>query len=400
MIMQLLFRKICSIIFLTIAFSAHADTLTEGIHKINDDLYVGKKYDDKQKDDLYFALERVTDKNIVFWKEFVETQGSKTKRSGVIDKKSQKQIYLTDMIVPFETALKFYNSSDVWIAYVTNKKITKEAQDLLQREGDIEMTCTVMTTKEIPFYSPMGIFRTAEFWGLKRHEGLAMNLHSFIAKAILVAYGNKEYMITKPVDSMRDIIIKNIPANAVWIGDAEQLEDIRFYKKHKLSKTDFDRIQTLENIIKNIDNYYTQFYQDNFSALSDFRLKKFIQQKISGIKQNNKNTDEDKKELVDSLHKKIADIKKENENDTYYSKQITLFFPKNIDDDHEARFALTQKNNKKEITIIKRDDTKVTFAEPSFYEHKNLAYQGSIPMIIINIDALAGFMKLDPWEKK
>ena len=186
-----------------------ADDLTDGVQKINDGLYVGKK------GDLYFALERVTAENSKFWREYVWNQQKKAQEQGTKEAAGS-----------FGDALEYYDKNgvknNVWVAYVTSKKVNAQAQKLLQKENDIEMVVTVSTTDKLPFYTPMGIFRAVEF-STSKNKHLSMKLHSFIAKTMMAIYGNKDYMATRPLDSMRTIMGKNLPKEAIWVDDATRL---------------------------------------------------------------------------------------------------------------------------------------------------------------------------------
>lgn len=122
----------------------------------------------------------------------------------------------------FERYFKPGDPDQVWIAYVTTKKITTESINIpLHTEGDILMALTVSTTPDLLFYSPMGIFRPLEITS-SSYKNLSMDLHSFIAKVIKLMYKNKEYMITMPIGKMGEIMAKSVPNDLVWVDDPKK----------------------------------------------------------------------------------------------------------------------------------------------------------------------------------
>jgi hypothetical protein len=216
------------------------------INKISNDLYVG------HKGDLHFVFERVSPDNIVFWNTYIQNQT-----------KNIHNILPPEFTSPFSSfkkSLKYYLNDDVWVAYATTEKITKKSADIpLNLTGDIEMAVPIMTNNNIPFYTPMGIIRAIEFIEFKNtnkwtsssgkllapfkaqfspHKNLSLQLHSFVAQAIKMIYGNKEYLLTRPVKAMSDIFQKNLPEEAVWIGSRKELEEKkRFSQGLKIDET-------------------------------------------------------------------------------------------------------------------------------------------------------------------
>ena len=151
-------------------------------------------------------------------KSYEEPTGFESVKKAV--KGLERDLTLIKVIRSFNKALHYYPINPVWIAYVTEKKITSPAAKIpLRLEKDIEMVVTVSTDSNIPFYTPMGIFRAAEFSN-SPNKNLSMQLQSFVAQAITTVYGNKKkYMITKPLQAMLDIMMKNLPKESIWLDD-------------------------------------------------------------------------------------------------------------------------------------------------------------------------------------
>lgn len=224
--------------------------LSKGINKINDGLYVCVT-----KDNLYFALERVTDETKKFWVEYSNIQKEALlellkfnryvyleikKECNLLSQTQMKEPFIVDYyktkyksyneekklltcaedaIDAFNDILTYHNKDHIWVAYMTERPITAESINFsLKKRGDIEISCGVATNDKILFSSHVGIFRSLVF--NSEHRQLSMQLHSLIAQTIQKAYDNKkEYMITTPLPDMRDIIVKNVNnlhKDAVW----------------------------------------------------------------------------------------------------------------------------------------------------------------------------------------
>jgi hypothetical protein len=199
----------------------------------------GKYY--AHKDDLYFVLERVTSENIGFWKDYAATQAE---LCGV--GKMFGELGFTSGTI-FSYALNFYEDSDVWVAFATQKDIT-QPNVTLNKIGDIEMCVTVSTTPDLPFSTHLGIFKSYEFtvnaamdsmvrnaminnkadWeylgapykNLVSHKGLSVDFHAFAAKATQEIYGNKDYMVTRPATNMLAIMEKNLSEELIYVGSS------------------------------------------------------------------------------------------------------------------------------------------------------------------------------------
>ena len=368
------------------------------ITKINNDLYVG------HKDDLSFVFERVTSDSIDFWNAYIKNQ-----TKGIHD------ILPPEFTSPFDSfakTLSYYKADDVWIAYATQHPITKKAFETpLKLTGDIEMAVPIMTNYTTPFYTPMGIIRAVEFTDFKNpnnllsrsnkplkpftatykpHKNLSPTLHSFAAQAIKKIYGNKEYVITRPVKTMADIFQKNLPTEAVWIGSMKEMNEVkmRFQKIIDQETTTLNMISDYEN--HNISAHeFMSFVEKNKQRL----LHKFSSEEKKAWEQaqQNNHTQQDKalRLKIDDMVAKMKRLQTElrdNDQKTWH-KELSI---------DETTSPVQDINFKqKTITLLNRSGKKVSFPLPTFMRHPHLEKGSLDPMVIVDIDALAGLLKLD-----
>ena len=394
-----------------------------GIQKIDDGLYVGKK------NDLYFVFERVTPKNYSFWQNYGEDQHKKTRR--LIQRHG-----VANTITTFLNALKFYEVDDVWVAYATSKNRVQHEPNLV---NDIEMSVPVLTNKDVPFYSPRGIFRADEFSNKsdttkKYHGDLAIPLQSFMAQAIKEIYGNKEYMITNPVEKMKELIqtgLRQQDKEKIWVGSADELEDLRQKKslwdsyakdpktvdltkhagsEHMLEFSGIKRldkdIEKIKNMHKNFDKLYDKLYeqfQDNDSVFTrDIKAWSVSNQAFESIWEKMKKGEMQKNEvkqhvfkllenlLIEAEQKKPQVIQKDiEEKQKYYKDKFKKFFPEGKDTGSQSPLLLSP--DYKTMSVTLRNGEKTAFSTPKFYYDIRL----QDPTVIVDIDALAGLLKLD-----
>ncbi|MCC2646501.1 MAG: hypothetical protein K0R02_566 [Rickettsiaceae bacterium] len=391
----------------------------DSIKHSNNNRYIAKK------DDLFFVLERVTWQNIDFWKDYANHEYNiSVKGMGIPHN-------ISDPVHSFQKGLVYWNSDHVWIAYATKKNMSK-ADTTLNIDGDIEMCFTVMTNENVPFTTHMGIFRAAEFYqnGLPMHKNLAMELHSFAAKACQVAYGSveyikKEYMITQPVDQMREIMAKSLPKEAVYIGD------------HSERKRILDRKKLIENYKSNPDSINIEDFCKKlsitgshriFSKIKDIRdahedldsysdYSRYIKANI-GFFDNDKNIRKELKELLKKFDN--LDILPDNQRETIinfyekwqanYIELLKAKIDKDLDSQEkwlESRYDLCFGNNSSiymspfeqqedKFIIEKQSREKVIFNKPYFYSHEHLHL--GLPTVIIDFDTLASLKQLEEFD--
>jgi len=200
--------------------------LAAGLQKINDGLYAGKA-----ADKFYLAMERITPENIQDWIDYAQLQVTAGSRMGL------KYLQNTDGSGHFAKVLTAYksgiinNKNDLWVAYTSDVPVTKNA-DLKTYIGAenprLEMFVTVISSPDALITSHMGISRTWEAAldlqqtppTRAKHADQSVHLHSFAAKVMKARDPKKVYMLTAPAIAMRDILIKKMPANSVFVGDS------------------------------------------------------------------------------------------------------------------------------------------------------------------------------------
>ncbi len=219
-------------------------TLLNGIVQLNDGLYMGKK-----EDNLYFVLQRVDKSNESFWSRFSRKQ----QQLDTELRRNNSKIYQENKAIVdgFYRGLKGFNESlnftnnkeaEIWVAYASYTPVSKRGK---VKEEDIEMFVTVTTSKNIPFVTHMGIARSMSSISLEKpkHKGLSVQLHSFAAKVIKKRYPQKRYMITVPLKEMRNILLRSLPDNTIYIGD-------NIYKKELEEKLEIEGEEKLESQLK------------------------------------------------------------------------------------------------------------------------------------------------------
>lgn len=214
----------------------------QGVRKINDNLYTCE-YTLPNEEKIHFVMER-TDANVPnsrlgFWQEYVKAEkwnyseyaqmcyDGKIPRGKGFLIQNPLTARLIDGITSFETSVNnYYSNNQLWIAYTSTKDI-ETAGDITRDE--IEMAVTVLTDKDSPMVTHIGIGRSYHYLlqaaeairegkqGFKLHSNLSMFLHSFAARVIRMTDPEKLYMITAPVPAMRDIMLKVLPHNA-YVG--------------------------------------------------------------------------------------------------------------------------------------------------------------------------------------
>lgn len=220
--------------------------LFSDVISLNNDLYVGNV-----ADGLYLGMERIGPDNIEKWLEYAAVQ----KEIG--DILGPDYIPSTVGSDYFLRVLRSWRDgtiardNELWVAYASNRPITGRADftgsyDYVGARRrfhasvcnpSIEMFVTVVTSPDALITSHMGISRTWES-ALRLHEerssaggkkrGLAIPLHSFAAKIMLLRNPGRRYMLTAPVAVMREMLLKAMP-DSVFIGDnlyQKQVEDI------------------------------------------------------------------------------------------------------------------------------------------------------------------------------
>ena len=195
-------------------------------------------------DIAYFVFERLTDKNIKFWRDYNENQDENTRRMGVMSENGTR-VFIVDGIASFRRSLDLYDESkresySIWIAYATRKdprvmKRTSNTEydydansDFALKNDDIEMTFSVFASNTSPITTHIGILRNFKYFesAQKPHLGLAMELHGFAGFAAKLAFPQITYMVTKPVQIMQKLMRATLEVGEnLWIGSLREHEE-------------------------------------------------------------------------------------------------------------------------------------------------------------------------------
>lgn len=279
------------------------------IEKVNDDFYVGKI----EGKDLRIVMERVTDKNIEDWKYYVWMQ------------KSLFRVYdlSTSGLGMFERVLleTSYKLNEIFVAYITahpnplpsdNKFIDyppySYRDDGYRVVSTAEKTAatqmkTLMTVISSPnalVISHMGISHTAENFVLGGERGIAMDLHSFAAKVMLLRNPGRRLMINAPTPNMCKIIAQAIP-EGVFISTKELIEKRKKYNA------------ALEEYKRSLDNGERQDekakLEENFAEIEARAQKDLITYNERLMKEPLSDIDKDIKFRFNTIHLPLITLK-------------------------------------------------------------------------------------------
>ncbi len=113
--------------------------------------------------------------------------------------------------------------------------------------GKIIMSMTGITAPKVPTTTHTGIARNPmDFFKTdKKYAGISMKLHGFGAVIWKTKFKDKKFMITKPLESMADILKSKIDSNLIWLGTyPDEL------KKLERAGIDFDFSYPTENAVR------------------------------------------------------------------------------------------------------------------------------------------------------
>lgn len=163
---------------------------------------------------LTFIVEKLNNDNYEFW----------TQVANFEEEAWNKEIDAPEF---FRRSILF-RGIEVYIGYiVSGKNITKETRQCLEYD-DIEMLVSITTFDDTPIVTHMGIFTTycfakEEEYKKRRHPRSSARLHSYCATVMQKILTKPiDYMITYPTPIMRNIIVKSLPKEYVFIGYIDQ----------------------------------------------------------------------------------------------------------------------------------------------------------------------------------
>lgn len=275
----------------------------------------------------FFILDKLDENNIYFWNNFLENVDIKTRRMGArtdiykgkkintnilnisnIPDNFTGTISLSDGIKSFKISLGLKDPSfDVWICYSIRDNIYDFPEKLHLIPEKIEMVVTILMNNSSEISTHMGIFKNYPYFMYDKLPflDLSVALHSFGAKASKEIHHQLKYMITRPVNKMREILMKKM--NSVGLGkyiytdyslNREFIEEI----KNKIKKIEeFGNNKTLVRIKENIKNL-----ENKDPRLLIFFIESYIKNKnkFINIKKSNNH-------ILEVLSNKI-ELKKNN----------------------------------------------------------------------------------------
>ncbi len=240
--------------FLCLSTVAHVipdpgEYLYPHIRKVDNDLYFGKM---KGHENLYLAMERVTEKNVQLWKHYASLQADSRVTSYLQRKlegfgQGSRHFELVLNKIPYEL-------SELWVAYVTSHKdpqhipesiLSYSLQNLQNRDfpfaKDIKMFVTVTSSSDALLTSHIGINASAEAVFGERVKGISMPLHSFGAQVMLRRNLHRRFMMNVPTFSMQVILMKALTPypHSIFIGTREMQEKME--QRLKVSFDEFVR---------------------------------------------------------------------------------------------------------------------------------------------------------------
>jgi hypothetical protein len=108
--------------------------------------------------------------------------------------------------------------NELWVAFVTSEPVESAGK---VTGPEVEMYVSVASVKGSPMLMNMGIQRGFQYLvqatrnlddpNHRCHRNLALSLHSFVAQVMAEREPGLLYMITKPVDRMRELLLQALP---------------------------------------------------------------------------------------------------------------------------------------------------------------------------------------------
>ena len=188
-----------------------------------------------KEDQVFFIFEKLTYKNLEFWKNYTgqQEEGAKLKDSENPGLKFYEKICagLDPLIFSlnlcptnaFTSAYRYLfdgqNSYDIWMSYSTRK----DPRTTSIENDDIEMVMSGFAKHGCPFTSHVGISRNYLFWLPESmpHKQMAMQQHASAMVTVEQIYGRgvHSHMITRPTPLMAGLMAKKLTEGAsVWIN--------------------------------------------------------------------------------------------------------------------------------------------------------------------------------------
>lgn len=242
-------------------------------------------YQMKISEDLFFHMERLEHgKNSDFWFKLAKEERKLVEQWWNCESSSELCKNLLVGYSGFAGALNlfYYPNVELWLLYASTESMRSDEYE--KSAKNIEMYCTVSTSANFPCTTHMGISSSAQFLknnGYKRkHHNFSAELHSFGTIVMRMLHRDKIFMITTPMKVMRDIFIKTLGKENIYIAfDANWPDDIKYFQAQIDSSPgmDADKKIRMENTIKLYESYLKDSGPDPIATIgigySSFRLK-------------------------------------------------------------------------------------------------------------------------------
>lgn len=190
---------------------------------------------------ISFVYEQITEQNWKFWGQFAGLHYNWGNRLPIEQRDLSSG--LLGASLGLTSVLKRHTIANVCVAYFCTQKIESLDKEIPEgfnlntqvksKKGcagfdNIEMVVGVVTSKEVPFYTTMGIMKSH----YRRHHKLTPQLKYLspllqgsvaFMQEYLYSLEAKTYMVNQPLRYMRGLLIKNFPNN-IYVGDNENLK--------------------------------------------------------------------------------------------------------------------------------------------------------------------------------
>lgn len=408
------------------------------VKRVSETLYLGKK-----ESNVYFVMERIdrsvpnVDARLAFWQQYAKeehnnhTEYKRKWSEGLLPKGKGFLVFqdrsesLTAGLTSFQTSLNKYSlDNELWIAYVSTKPIETAGE---VTPNDIEMVVTVLTDKEAPMVTHMGIGRsfhyllkalqadqvresvkhfsekelqefgiiipTEDKFNLHRH--LSMELHSFAAQVMRSRDPKKLYMITSPAPKMREIMCKTFPQHIYISDDYKAARE----QHHELKKSGASLLSTSiwaehEKVSKDLRSLKKQIKKSNRRFEANHELIELEESETKMEEQKDRLFNEllaQEAKEIDEIFEKIKPqmtLSSTPLQANYSGNKVRLFDRerKNIIFDHDKGTQTIRVNSQE----LRGEETK----RYGWFYHPDMRMN---PYVTINLEELASYLMLMPF---
>jgi len=338
--------------------------------------------------ELYLVMERIDSEalfnddkkamrgmsELEFWRDFVKRDIASLKK---LTSRNSLNTYVGADSFLLSLNSTFVENNELWVVYASTRRIT--TKNIVEND-DIELYMTTSTSYDgkAPMITNMGIQRHSKYFkseiyeDQRRYRGLAMPLHSFSARVMLMRYPDMSYMITCPVGNMRRLIKLN-----------EKLKKNVFYGDNRKPFLDNVDKDSLEDIVE--DKYWEldkkwritkrKLKSSNYTKKEKINLRRELR-KISG------EMDDMLRYAGDTLTYKKPDL---DQSPIILYEDTTEIYNKN-----RSIVLLKYDRNSNQVTVFRNGKYITNDAGKNYHWFFNRAYIGSEwNYVTIDLNALA-----------